>query len=64
MVDARWSSRQIAFGGFVLGFFIDLSFQTVIFDDPFEIFLFFRASVMGVVWALVFSFAYPQTTTE
>lgn len=64
MVDAHWSSRQIAFGGFVIGLFFDLFFQTIIFDDSFGAFLIFRAFVMGVVWALVFSVGYTQTTTE
>lgn len=64
MVDTRWSSRQIAFGGFAIGSFTDLFLQTFVFDEPFGIFLFVRSSIMGVVWGLVFFFGYPRITKK
>ena len=64
MVDTRWSSRQIAFGGFAIGFFFDLFLQTFVFDEPFGTFLFVQSSVMGVVCGLVFFFGYHRATKE
>lgn len=64
MSDFPWSPRQIALGGFAVGFFTDLFLEYFIFDEPFGTFLFIQASIMGIVVGLVFFIAYHRFVKE
>ena len=64
MIGNHWSTRQIAFGAFVMGFLADMLFRVFVFEESFGIFLFIRASIMGFVWVFIFVFVSPQTSKK